>query len=117
MPRRSSCSPELALPGRTWRTPGCSSRRWPHTPSELAVLDPAALRQPNGAKHRPAIACRRSSSASPELDPTSLDQIAALPLGGRVRLDPWSARIELMKNNRVSLCCRRARRCRSRSRR
>jgi hypothetical protein len=41
--------------------------------------------------------------AAPELDPTSLDQTAALPLGGRVKLDPWSARIELMKNNRVAL--------------
>jgi hypothetical protein len=41
--------------------------------------------------------------AAPELDPKSVDQIAALPLGGRVKLDPWSARVELMKNNRVAL--------------
>ena len=41
--------------------------------------------------------------AAPELDPTSLEQTAALPLGGRVKLDPWSARIELMKNARVPL--------------
>jgi len=41
--------------------------------------------------------------AAPELDPTSLEQTAALPLGGRVKLDPWSASIELMKNNRVAL--------------
>jgi hypothetical protein len=41
--------------------------------------------------------------AAPELDPASVEQIAALPLGGRVKLDPWSARIELMKNNRVPL--------------
>jgi len=41
--------------------------------------------------------------AAPELDPTSMEQIAALPLGGRVKLDPWTARIELMKNNRVPL--------------
>jgi hypothetical protein len=40
---------------------------------------------------------------APELDETSLDQIAALPLGGRVKVDPWSARIELMTNNRVAL--------------
>ena len=30
-------------------------------------------------------------------------QIAALPLGGRVKVDPWSAKISLMKNNRVAL--------------
>lgn len=41
--------------------------------------------------------------AAPELDPKSIEQTAALPLGGRVKVDPWSARIELMKNNRVAL--------------
>jgi hypothetical protein len=41
--------------------------------------------------------------AAPELDPASVEQIAALPLGGRVKLDPWSARVELMKNSRVAL--------------
>ncbi|HXV78040.1 MAG TPA: M48 family metalloprotease [Candidatus Polarisedimenticolaceae bacterium] len=40
---------------------------------------------------------------APELDETSLEQIAALPLGGRVKVDPWSARIELMTNNGVAL--------------
>ena len=32
-----------------------------------------------------------------------LDQIAALPLGGRIRVDPWNARIELMKAKPVAL--------------
>lgn len=45
----------------------------------------------------------RIVGAAPELDHHSLDQIAALPLGGRVKVDPWSARVELMKNTRVSL--------------
>ncbi|HKQ62564.1 MAG TPA: M48 family metalloprotease [Candidatus Polarisedimenticolaceae bacterium] len=40
---------------------------------------------------------------APELDPGAVAQIAALPLGGRVKLDPWNARVELMKNNRVAL--------------
>jgi hypothetical protein len=40
---------------------------------------------------------------APELDPLAVEQIAALPLGGRVKLDPWSARIELMKDNRAAL--------------
>jgi hypothetical protein len=43
------------------------------------------------------------ADAAPELKPASIDQIAALPLGGRVKLDPWSAEIALMKNNRVAL--------------
>lgn len=46
---------------------------------------------------------RQILDAAPELDPASVDQIAALPLGGRVKLDPWSARIELLKNTRVTL--------------
>ncbi|MCP3978275.1 MAG: M48 family metalloprotease [bacterium] len=41
--------------------------------------------------------------AAPELDRTSIEQTAALPLGGRVKLDPWNAHVELMKNNRVPL--------------
>jgi hypothetical protein len=41
--------------------------------------------------------------AAPALDPTSMDQTAALPLGGRVRLDPWSARCELMDSARTGL--------------
>src|ERR1039457_4354969 len=29
-------------------------------------------------------------TASPQFDPKKADQIAALPLGGRVRIDPWN---------------------------
>lgn len=45
----------------------------------------------------------RIASAAPALDPAALGQIAALPLGGRVKLDPWSARVELIKAARVPL--------------
>jgi len=41
--------------------------------------------------------------AAPQLDPASLQQVAALPLGGRVRVDPWTARAELMPANRIAL--------------
>jgi hypothetical protein len=40
---------------------------------------------------------------APKLETAKLDQIAALPLGGRVRVDPWSAKIELMKAKPVAL--------------
>jgi hypothetical protein len=40
---------------------------------------------------------------APELDMTNLTQIAALPLGGRVRVDPWTAKIEMMKTKPVVL--------------
>ena len=42
-------------------------------------------------------------NGAPELDPKKTDQVAALPLGGRVRLDPWSNRIELLKAKPVAL--------------
>jgi hypothetical protein len=45
----------------------------------------------------------RIVEAAPALDPASVSQVGALPLGGRVQLDPWSARVELMKDNRVAL--------------
>ena len=40
---------------------------------------------------------------APELDAGKLDQIAALPLGSRVRLDPWSSRLTLIKAKPVAL--------------
>ena len=42
-------------------------------------------------------------SLAPELDFKRTDQIAALPLGGRVKLDPWSNGIELLKTKPVPL--------------
>lgn len=41
--------------------------------------------------------------SAPELENKSVDQIAALPLGGRVKLDPWSNRLEMMKTKPVVL--------------
>ena len=41
--------------------------------------------------------------AAPELKPSDVQQVAALPLGGRVRVDPWTARAELMPASRVAL--------------
>ena len=42
-------------------------------------------------------------SSSPQLEMQRIDQIAALPLGGRVKLDPWSNRLEMMKSKPVVL--------------
>lgn len=42
-------------------------------------------------------------AAAPALDPKRLDQIAALPLGGRVKVDPWSDQLELSKAKPVAL--------------
>ncbi len=42
-------------------------------------------------------------NAAPALDPMKLSQIAALPLGGRVKLNPWSDRVELVKAAAVTM--------------
>jgi hypothetical protein len=40
---------------------------------------------------------------APQLHPERTDQIAALPLGGRIRVDPWSNRIELVRTKPVAI--------------
>ena len=42
-------------------------------------------------------------NTAPALDEKKLDQIAALPLGGRIKVDPWSDRVELSKAKAVAL--------------
>ncbi len=41
--------------------------------------------------------------SAPALDPNKLDQIAALPLGGRVKMNPWDDRVELIKSQPVAI--------------
>jgi hypothetical protein len=42
-------------------------------------------------------------ASAPALDDRRLDQIAALPLGGRIKVDPWSDQVELTKSKAVAL--------------
>ena len=50
-------------------------------------------------------ATRMSSlmTSSPQYDPKKTDQVAALPLGGRVKVDPWNNRLELVKTKPVTV--------------
>jgi len=50
-------------------------------------------------------ATRMSSlmTASPQYDPKKTDQVAALPLGGRVKVDPWNNSLELVKAKPVAV--------------
>jgi Peptidase family M48 len=41
-------------------------------------------------------------TSAPALDESKLDQIAALPLGGRIKLDPWQDHVEMIKAAAVS---------------
>jgi hypothetical protein len=40
---------------------------------------------------------------APQLEKRNLDQIAALPLGGRIHVDPWSDKIQFAKSTKVPL--------------
>lgn len=51
----------------------------------------------------PAFFSSALMALAPPLEPKKLDQIAALPLGSRVRLDPWDGGVELMKTKPVEL--------------
>lgn len=42
-------------------------------------------------------------NSAPALDESKLDQIAALPLGGRIKLDPWSDKVEMIKASPVAI--------------
>jgi hypothetical protein len=42
-------------------------------------------------------------TSAPALDDSKLDQIAALPLGGRIKLDPWGDRVEMVKAAPVTI--------------
>ena len=45
-------------------------------------------------------------TSAPQLDDKKLDQIAALPLGGRIKVDPWNDQVELSKSKQVALTSR-----------
>jgi hypothetical protein len=42
-------------------------------------------------------------ASAPQLEPQRTDQIAALPLGGRIKLDPWNDQVELAKAKPAAL--------------
>lgn len=42
-------------------------------------------------------------TGSPQFDPKKADQVAALPLGGRVRVDPWNDQLALIKTKPIAI--------------
>jgi hypothetical protein len=42
-------------------------------------------------------------NGAPQVDWNKLDQIPALPLGGRVKLNPWTDKVELVKSQPVAI--------------
>ncbi|MGB8834404.1 MAG: M48 family metalloprotease [Candidatus Sulfotelmatobacter sp.] len=42
-------------------------------------------------------------ASAPQLEPDRTDQLAALPLGGRIKLDPWTDQVDLAKAQTIAL--------------
>jgi hypothetical protein len=59
------------------------------------------LGNPLGSKESTRLATIQASA--PALDDRNIAQIAALPLGGRIKVDPWSNRLSMMNIKPVSL--------------
>jgi len=57
----------------------------------------------NGVAAEKSVRMSALLASAPQLEQRRTDQIAALPLGGRIRLDPWSDRVELAKAKPVPL--------------
>jgi hypothetical protein len=55
----------------------------------------------NGLAKGDALRMSALMNDAPQLDNKRTDQIAALPLGGRIKLDPWSNQIEMIKPKTV----------------
>jgi len=77
----------------------------------LKALQEAAPRMPNlirphlgdGIAEGKNVRMIEILSSAPQLEAQKVDQIAALPLGGRVKVDPWTDKVELSKSKAVAL--------------
>jgi len=57
----------------------------------------------NGLAEGKSIRMSALLASAPQIQPQRTDQIAALPLGGRIKLDPWTDQVELSKAKPVAL--------------
>jgi len=57
----------------------------------------------NGFASRKNIRMAELLASAPQLEPKRTDQIAALPLGGRIKLDPWTDQVDMAKAKPVPL--------------
>ena len=69
---------------------------------QLAALLQAHLGN-NIAENGTVTRMSQLANSAPALDWNKLDQIAALPLGGRVKLNPWDNKVEMVKAQPVAI--------------
>jgi hypothetical protein len=80
----------LFLRALSWRAPQLTSLLTPHLGNGLTEKG-AVIRMPE------------LMNSAPKLDMNKLDQIAALPLGGRVKMNAWDNHVELVKSQPVAI--------------
>lgn len=80
----------LFLRALSWRAPQLTSLLTPHLGNGLAEKG-IVIRMPD------------VMNSAPKLDMNKLDQIAALPLGGRVKMNAWDNHVELIKSQPVAI--------------
>ena len=69
---------------------------------QLSALLTAHLGNSFTDEHGQMIRLSALMTSAPALDENKLDQIAALPLGGRIKLDPWLDKVDMIKAAPVS---------------
>jgi hypothetical protein len=82
-------------------TPGLFLKEFQEQAPVLTNLIRPHLGNPLGGKESTRLATVNASA--PALENKNVAQIAALPLGGRVKVDPWSNRLSMMNVKPVSL--------------
>ena len=73
---------------------------------QVRALELKSLIRPhlgNGLAEGKSLRMSALLNSAPQLDMQRTDQIAALPLGARIKLDPWSSRVELVKTKPLAL--------------
>ncbi|HKU23460.1 MAG TPA: M48 family metalloprotease [Terriglobales bacterium] len=57
----------------------------------------------NSLEHGKTVRMASLARSAPQLEPQRIDQIAALPLGARIKLDPWSNQLQMMHAKPITL--------------
>lgn len=82
-------------------TPGLFLQQLQQRAGNLTALTKAHLGDP--LVHNGLVRMADLMKGAPELKMLQVDQVAALPLGGRIKVDPWSDNVELLKTKPVVL--------------
>ncbi len=95
-------SPGLFLAALQQRAPQLPNLLTGNMGTALVAAQPKGKKD-EAANQAPSIRLANLESNAPKLDNADIKQVAALPLGGRIKMDPWSDRIEISKAKAVPM--------------